>query len=68
MDINKNRLDKTLKVLKPFQKRWVSLHQFTTHMNRREALKDADFVQTTIQVGGYNPQLLSILKYLVNLA
>ena len=55
MDINKNRLDKTLEVLKIISKKMSVTPQFTTHTNRREALKDADFVQTTIQVGGYRP-------------
>ena len=27
----------------------------TTHLDRNEALKGADFVQTSIQVGGYKP-------------
>ena len=55
MDINKNRLDKTLEVLKIISKKMSVTPQFTTHTKRREALKDADFVQTTIQVGGYRP-------------
>ena len=55
MDIDKNRLDKTLEVLKIISKKMGVTPQFTTHTNRREALKDADFVQTTIQVGGYRP-------------
>ena len=29
--------------------------KFTKHTNRREALQDANYVQTTIQVGGYRP-------------
>ena len=59
MDINKNRLDKTLEVLKIISKKMGVTPQFTTHTKRREALKDADFVQTTIQVGGYRPSTVT---------
>ena len=30
----------------------------TLHTNRREALQNSDFVQTTIQVGGYKPSTI----------
>ena len=53
MDIDKNRLEKTLEVLETISKKMGVTPKFTTHTNRREALQDANFVQTTIQVGGY---------------
>ena len=34
----------------------------TSHTNRRESLVDADFVQTTIQVGGYKPSTVIDFK------
>ena len=55
MDINKNRLDKTYQVLKIISKKMGVNPKFTLHTNRKEALKNADFVQTTIQVGGFKP-------------
>ena len=55
MDINENRLDKTYQVLKIISKKMGVNPKFTLHTNRKEALKNADFVQTTIQVGGYKP-------------
>ena len=32
--------------------------KFSIHTDRKDALKDAEFVQTTIQVGGYRPSTL----------
>ncbi len=55
MDIDKNRLEKTYEVLDIISKKIEASPKFTLHTNRKEALKNADFVQTTIQVGGYKP-------------
>ena len=55
MDIDKNRLEKTYEVLDIISKKMEASPKFTLHTNRKEALKNADFVQTTIQVGGYKP-------------
>ena len=33
----------------------MQIPTITLHTNRREALQNSDFVQTTIQVGGYKP-------------
>ena len=55
MDIDQNRLIKTKEVLEIIAKKMGVTPKITLHTNRRESLLDADFVQTTIQVGGYKP-------------
>ena len=55
MDIDKNRLIKTKEVLGIIATKMGASPKITLHTNRRESLLDADFVQTTIQVGGYKP-------------
>ena len=55
MDIDKNRLIKTKEVLEIIAKKMGATPKISIHTNRRESLLDADFVQTTIQVGGYKP-------------
>ena len=55
MDIDQNRLLKTKEVLEIIAKKMGATPKISLHTNRRESLLDADFVQTTIQVGGYRP-------------
>ena len=55
MDIDQNRLIKTKEVLEMIAKKMGATPKISMHTNRRESLLDADFVQTTIQVGGYKP-------------
>ena len=55
MDIDQNRLIKTKEVLEIIATKMGATPKITSHTNRRESLLDADFVQTTIQVGGYKP-------------
>ena len=55
MDIDQNRLLKTKEVLEIIAKKMGATPKISLHINRRESLLDADFVQTTIQVGGYRP-------------
>ena len=55
MDIDQNRLIKTKEVLEIIAKKMSVTPKISLHTNRRESLLDADFVQTTIQVGGYRP-------------
>ena len=55
MDIDKNRLIKTKEVLEIIATKMGANPKISIHTNRRESLLDADFVQTTIQVGGYKP-------------
>ena len=55
MDIDQNRLKKTKEVLEIIAKKMGATPKISLHTNRRESLLNADFVQTTIQVGGYRP-------------
>ena len=55
MDIDKNRLIKTKEVLEIISKKMGVTPKISIHTNRKEALIDTEFVQTTIQVGGYKP-------------
>ena len=55
MDIDQKRLDITYELLEIVSKKINAKPLITKHTDRREALKNADFVQTTIQVGGYKP-------------
>ena len=55
MDIDQNRLIRTKEVLEIIATKMGATPKITLHTNRRESLLDADFVQTTIQVGGYKP-------------
>ena len=55
MDIDEKRLDKTYELLNLISKKINAKPKISTHTNRKEALQNADFVQTTIQVGGYKP-------------
>ena len=55
MDIDEKRLRTTSEILTLIANNLNASPKITMHTNRREALKDADFVQTTIQVGGYKP-------------
>ena len=57
MDINKNRLEKPRSFENNFKK-WGLNQNFQYIQKRKDALKDAEFVQTTIQVGGYRPSTL----------
>ena len=55
MDIDKKRLIKTKEVLEIISKKMGVTPKISIHTNRKEALIDTEFVQTTIQVGGYKP-------------
>ncbi len=59
MDINEKRLEKTYEILELISKKVNASPKITKHTNRIEALKNADFVQTTIQVGGYKPATIT---------
>ena len=58
MDIDEIRLEKTYEVLQMVAKKINSNSLITKHTNRKDALLNADFVQTTIQVGGYKPSTI----------
>ena len=58
MDINKERLDITEKVINSVSNRLGANPKIKKYTNRKESLVGADFVQTTIQVGGYRPSTI----------
>jgi len=58
MDIDEKRLEKTYEVLMLVAKKINAKPLITKHTNRKEALLNANFVQTTIQVGGYKPSTI----------
>ena len=58
MDIDEKRLEKTYELLILVAKKINAKPLITKHVNRKEALLNADFVQTTIQVGGYKPSTI----------
>ena len=58
MDIDKKRLNTTFEILNLVAKNLDANPTITLHTNRKEALKNSDFIQTTIQVGGYKPSTI----------
>jgi alpha-galactosidase len=54
-DINPTRLKVSYDLLNIISSKLNAFPKITSHSNRRESLEGADFVQTTIQVGGYKP-------------
>ena len=58
MDIDEHRLNKTDELLKIVSQKINVRPIIKKYNNRKEALKNADFVQTTIQVGGFKPATL----------
>ena len=54
-DIDPIRLKASHELLKVISKKLNSSPKITSHKDRRAALVGSDFVQTTIQVGGYKP-------------
>ena len=55
MDIDSERLRVSELIVKAVAREIGAKPQITTHIDRREAMKGAHFVQTSIQVGGYDP-------------
>ncbi|MDF2699054.1 MAG: alpha-glucosidase/alpha-galactosidase [Haloplasmataceae bacterium] len=54
-DINEKRLQESETMLKNIQKNSGGYGSVVAYSNRKEALRNADFVINTIQVGGYEP-------------
>ncbi|HIC77062.1 MAG TPA: alpha-glucosidase/alpha-galactosidase, partial [Candidatus Dadabacteria bacterium] len=54
-DIDPTRLKASHDLLNIISSKLNASPKITSHTNRRESLEGADFVQTTIQVGGYKP-------------
>ena len=55
MDINEERLKISHELISAVAQKLGAKPTIETFTNRKESLKDADFVQSTIQVGGYKP-------------
>ena len=55
MDIDEGRLKLAKELIDTVSKKLDAYPKVTLHTDRKEALRNADFVQTTIQVGGYKP-------------
>ena len=55
MDIDEERLKTTHELINVIANKLNAEPSINSFTDRREALKGADFVQTTIQVGGYKP-------------
>ena len=55
MDIDKGRLNLAKELIDTVSNKLNANPKVTLHTDRKEALRNADFVQTTIQVGGYKP-------------
>ena len=62
MDIDENKLKKTHDYINFVAKMLDANPTITSHTNRKESLKGADFVQSTIQVGGYKPSTVIDFK------
>ena len=58
MDIDETRLKITHELIRVVAKKLSAKPTIKTFTDRREALKGADFVQSTIQVGGYKPSTI----------
>ena len=58
MDIDEARLKITHELISVVAKKLSAKPTIKTFTDRREALKGADFVQSTIQVGGYKPSTI----------
>jgi len=57
-DIDPVRLKASHELLKIISEKLNSSPKITSHTDRRESLVGSDFVQTTIQVGGYKPSTI----------
>ncbi len=58
MDIDEKRLQLAKKLIDTVSSKLNANPTVTLHSDRKEALKNADFIQTTIQVGGYKPSTI----------
>ena len=55
MDIDESRLKLAKELIDTVSNKLNANPKVSIHTDRKEALRNADFVQTTIQVGGYKP-------------
>jgi len=61
-DINPERLKASHELLNVISEKLNASPKITSHTDRRESLVGSDFVQTTIQVGGYKPSTIIDFK------
>lgn len=61
-DIDPKRLDESFTLISAVNKQYNGKAKITSHIVRREALQDADFVINAIQVGGYKPCTVNDFK------
>ena len=61
-DIDPVRLKASHDLLNIISKKLDATPKITSHTDRKESLMGSDFVQTTIQVGGYNPSTIIDFK------
>ncbi len=61
-DIDPLRLKASHDLLNIISEKLNASPKIVSYLDRKEALKKADFVQTTIQVGGYNPSTIIDFK------
>ena len=54
-DIDPKRLEASHELLKVISHKLNASPKITSHTDRKKSLAGSDFVQTTIQVGGYKP-------------
>lgn len=54
-DIDPQRLEDSRKILENINKSMNGKATITAHLNRKESLRDANYVVNAIQVGGYDP-------------
>ncbi|MGN1062181.1 MAG: alpha-glucosidase/alpha-galactosidase [Candidatus Scatosoma sp.] len=54
-DIDAQRLKDAENILVNINKKYDGQAEITTYTDRREAMRDADFVINTVQIGGYEP-------------
>ena len=62
MDIDKDRLEISKNIVSLISKKLNVSPKISLHTNRKEALQNANFVQTTFQVGGYKPSTVIDFK------
>lgn len=61
-DIDSNRLDESFIVVSALNKKYNGRATVTKHLNRREALKGADYIINAVQIGGYKPCTVTDFK------
>lgn len=61
-DIDATRLDESFQVISAINKNYNGKATITKNLNRKEALRNSDFIVNAIQVGGYKPCTVTDFK------